>query len=179
MPEVIPVNLVATAEIGQSLSLAKLAEVDGFVYDPEIYHCAYFNDSSTLAKVSVFASGKMISVGTKSMDDAIHDLNYVAERLQDLDLVSATKIETKLRNVVAISDIGRNIKLEVLTSTFANVVYEPEQFPGAIFHPEELEGAAVLAFSSGKIVFAGLKNLQLLKTAERVLTELSQLISEQ
>ncbi len=175
MPEVRPVNVVATAEIGQSLSLASLAEVDGFDYDPEIYHCAYFKDSRTVAKVSVFATGKMISIGTKSMDDATHDLKYVAERLEELELVSGTSLKAKLRNIVATSDIGRNIRLEVLTSALPNVTYEPEQFPGAIFYPEELEGAVVLAFSSGKIVFAGLKNLQLLKTAERVLTELSQL----
>jgi len=51
---------------------------------------------------------------------------------------------------------------------FHNLIYEPEQFPGAIYWAPELEGAAMLLFPSGKIVVAGLKRQELLPVAEKL-----------
>ena len=54
-----------------------------------------------------------------------------------------------------------------------NIIYEPEQFPGAIYYAKELEGASILIFDSGKVVFAGLKRQELLEVGKRVLTDLA------
>jgi TATA-box binding protein (TBP) (component of TFIID and TFIIIB) len=62
------VNVVATADLNQEVDLFELANLKEIVYDSEIYggRVAYFKLSDMEGKVSIFSSGKMISVGTKS-----------------------------------------------------------------------------------------------------------------
>ena len=91
LPKLNIVNVVATAELSQFIDLDRLALVDGFLYDQAIYHCAYLRDEKTRAKVSVFSTGKMISVGSKSYDDVKHDLKYAAKRLEELGLIKSVK----------------------------------------------------------------------------------------
>jgi transcription initiation factor TFIID TATA-box-binding protein len=71
------------------------------------------------------------------------------------------------------------VDIERLAIKLPDIIYEPEQFPGAIYHARELEGASILIFASGKAVFAGLKSLESLKTARQVLTRLGQQTSTQ
>src|SRR2546425_12880017 len=62
------VNLIATAELKQRVDLESLSRVSGFRYDPAVYRCAYFNDEVTRGKVSIFGTGKMISVATRRVE---------------------------------------------------------------------------------------------------------------
>jgi len=165
MPKVNIVNLIATADLKQFVDLEKLKRVRGFVYDTVIYRCAYLKDDKTQSKVSIFSSGKMISVGSKSHQTAKHDLHYASRRLAELGLITPTRITVKLQNIVATSSLGRNISLENLSTRLPQTIYEPEQFPGAIHYAKELEGASILIFANGKVVFAGLKRLDLLEKA--------------
>jgi len=167
------VNLVATAELGQSMDLERLVDIPGFLYDHAIYHCAYLKDSRTKGKVSVFSSGKMISIGTKSFRDARQDLKYAAQRLVDLRLIESVRVKVRLQNIVAVSDTGIPFDLESLSQIFHNLIYEPEQFPGAIYWAPELEGAAMLLFPSGKIVVTGLKRQELLPAVRKLLEGLT------
>jgi len=108
----------------------------------------------------------MIAVGSKSYDDAKHDLNYAAKRLVKLGLISPTRTNVKLQNIVATGDIGRSsVDIEKLSAKLPNIIYEPEQFPGAIYYSKELEGASILIFASGKVVIAGLREEKLLDVA--------------
>ena len=52
--------MIATAELGQFVSLERLVYVLGFLYDTAIYKCAYLRDNRTRAKISIFSTGKMI-----------------------------------------------------------------------------------------------------------------------
>jgi transcription initiation factor TFIID TATA-box-binding protein len=166
------VNVVATADLGQPVDLAKLAGLEGFLYDQAIYHCAYLKDRNTRAKISIFATGKMISVGAKGLADSKHDLKYAAEILARHRVIKGTKIQVKLRNIVATTQLGTKLDLERLARTLPSVIYEPEQFPAAIYHAKDLETASVLIFSNGKIVFAGLRSTQQLKIAGDVAASL-------
>jgi len=136
----------------------KLADVEGFLYDQAIYHCAYFRNDNTRAKVSIFSTGKMISVGGKSLEDAKHDLKHAAKKLEELGLIKPVRIAVGVQNIVATGELGQSVDIEALVRRLPNTIYEPEQFPGAIYYAKELEGASILVFSSGKVVFAGLKN---------------------
>src|SRR6266581_3539043 len=64
IPKLEIVNVAATAELNQFINLGLLVSVEGFVYNPDVYRCAYLKDENTRGKVSIFVSGKMISVGT-------------------------------------------------------------------------------------------------------------------
>lgn len=176
LPKLSIVNLVATAELGRRVNLQKLQNVKGFLYDLSIYRCAYLKDKKTRAKVLVFGTGKMISVGAKSLQDANRDLNYAATRLSQLDLIPTTRVTTKLQNIVATADIGQSISLEILASKLPDCIYEPEQFPGAIYYAEELEGASILIFANGKMVLAGIKRQELLEAGRRIIGGLARQI---
>jgi transcription initiation factor TFIID TATA-box-binding protein len=176
IPKVNIVNLITTADLKQFVDLEKLRRVRGFVYNTAVYHCAYLKDDKTQSKVSIFSSGKMISVGSKSLRAAERDLNYAAGRLAELGLITPTRITVRLQNIVATGELGHSIDVESLATRLPNVIYEPEQFPGAIYYAAELEGASVLVFANGKLVFAGLKREELLRVAEKVATDLGKMV---
>src|SRR5438132_12520150 len=104
-----------------------------------------------------------------------NELKYEAYKQTELGLITLPKtIVPKLRNIDATGELERAIDIERLASKLPNVLYEPEQFSGAIYHAEELEGGSVLIFASGKVVFAGLKSLELLQVARHTLEKLAQ-----
>jgi transcription initiation factor TFIID TATA-box-binding protein len=178
LPKLAIVNVVATAELKQPVDLNKLVFVDGFLYDTAIYKCAYLKDNKTRAKVAIFSTGKMICVGSKNFEDAKHDLVHAAKRITKLHLVKPTKINVKLQNIVATGEIGKPIDIEELYTKLPNVIYEPEQFPGAIYYAKELEGASILIFASGKVVIAGLRAERLLEVARKVLSKLGEIVPD-
>jgi transcription initiation factor TFIID TATA-box-binding protein len=118
----------------------------------------------------------MICVGAKSYEDAKHDLKYAAKRLAELGLISETRVKAKLQNIVATGEIGKPLDIEKLSAKLLNIIYEPEQFPGAIYYAKELEGASILIFASGKVVVAGLREERLLEVARRTLAKLGEII---
>jgi len=69
MAEATIVNVVATAALNQRLDLDELGKFREILHDPSIYggRAAYFKSPNMKGKVSIFASGKMISVGTKNV----------------------------------------------------------------------------------------------------------------
>jgi transcription initiation factor TFIID TATA-box-binding protein len=170
------VNLVATADLNERVDLEKTLLVDGFSYDSTRYPCAYLKDSKTEGKVSMFSSGKMICAGARSFAGAERDLNYAAKRLLELGLISKVAVDVKLQNIVATADLRHNINLDELVSKLAHVIYEPEQFPGAIYYAEELEGVSILIFANGKLVIAGIRNSEVLDRVAGLLGELEKQI---
>jgi TATA-box binding protein (TBP) (component of TFIID and TFIIIB) len=62
------VDVVATATLNQTIDLDEIGQVNEFLHDSEIYGgcVAYFKTPEMQGKVSIFATGKMISIGTKS-----------------------------------------------------------------------------------------------------------------
>jgi transcription initiation factor TFIID TATA-box-binding protein len=78
--------------------------------------------------------------------------------------------------MVATGEIGHSIDIERLSTKLPNIIYEPEQFPGAIYYAKELEGASILIFANGKVVFAGLKREELLEVGRQVLVKLAELV---
>lgn len=160
------------------MDVERLAHVKGFIYNVAVYRCAYLKDQTMKAKVSIFRTGKMISIGAKTFKDAKHDLNRTAKRLLQLQLILPVNIQPNLQNIVAIGDIGQPINIESLSSQLPKVIYEPEQFPGAIYYAKELEGASILIFRNGKVVIAGLKRMELCQVASRVLMRLAELAKD-
>jgi transcription initiation factor TFIID TATA-box-binding protein len=125
-------------------------------------------------KVSVFSNGKLISVGTKSEKEARADILIACNVLAEGGVKIPSRLKVRVQNIVATGELGKPIAIEELASRLPNAIYEPEQFPGAMYHAEELEGASVLVFANGKVVFAGLKNRRLLEAARHTLERLVQ-----
>ncbi len=64
----------------------------------------------------------------------------------------------KIENVVASASLGQKFDLELITLTIDKVEYEPEQFPGLVYHLDKPKAAALI-FGSGKIVCTGAKSI--------------------
>lgn len=159
--------MVATAALNQPVDLERLPTLFPRIvfYDPTAYQPpapAYFKSKDMEGKVSIFPSGKMISVGTRSKEKAGQELILVANRLKKAR-VAELKTEPKIENIVFTADLGFKPDLEKISNVKGRkVVYEPEQFPGAIIRlsfPQDNDNirATILLFASGKIVCVGLK----------------------
>jgi transcription initiation factor TFIID TATA-box-binding protein len=159
MTKVTIVNVVATAALGQRVDLEELGKCPQIVHDPEIYggRVAYFRSSEFTGQVTIFASGKMISVGSKSEAEAFRALELAKEYLIEMGFVKQVNLEKKTRNIVVVVDFGKAVDLEALAKDH-RMVYEPEQFPGGILRINEQSGVTALVFSSGKAVVAGIKS---------------------
>lgn len=167
------VNVVATATIGESVGLDELANLPFITYNPSRYLCAYFKDETMEAKVSIFTSGKMIAVGAKSEEAAKRDLMHVIKTLSKLGIVKKSKPQVEVRNIVVTVELDSPIDLEEMLNLIPGIVYEPEQFPGAIFRPVNSDATALI-FGSGKMVVAGITSEASIDTdVQTVLRELN------
>ena len=70
--EITIVNVVCTADLKQRIEIKKFNEFSWGIYDSEIYRgiCGYVKSPEMQGKVTVFSSGKMISIGAKSIRSA-------------------------------------------------------------------------------------------------------------
>ncbi len=153
------VNVVTTASLSQPMDFEILRQFGEIFHDTEVYggRVAYFKTEQMQGKVSIFLSGKMISVGTKMQLQAQKELEMTKEFLLDKGLINDVVIEPKTQNIVATVDFGEPINLEAL-SQGTRAIYEPEQFTGAILRLKEPFVCSVLVFGSGKAVLTGLKS---------------------
>lgn len=119
--------------------------------------------------VSIFSSGKMISIGATSEKDAKTNLVYVAKELEKEDLGRLDESSVKIQNIVLRADIERSVDLESLAVSLRRVIYEPDEFPGLIISNK---GITYLIFHSGKIICAGLKTMEQLAEVTRFLKTL-------
>ncbi len=74
------------------------------------------------------------------------------------------KPRVRIENVVASASVDAEIDLDKVAATLPNAEYEPEQFPGLVLRLDEPK-AAILVFSSGKMVCTGAKEPKIIKQA--------------
>jgi len=167
-PEI--VNLVATADLGQPVDLIQVSMLPDIIFDQDIYggRVAYFKSSDTFGKVSVFFSGKLISVGSRSEEQARHDLLLVRDFLVSHGIIESVELSPLTRNIVATLNLSVSIDLELM-STDVNVIYEPEQFPAAILRYNNPK-STFLIFHSGKIVISGVRSVKELYDSANYIT---------
>jgi len=175
MPELEIVNVVATADLGQQVDLVEISQLPHTIFDQEIYggRVAYLKTPAMHGKVSIFPSGKLISVGSKSPEQAQKDLDRTVDALTSGGLISSVEVSAELRNIVAVQNLEKPVDLEGL-ALLTEGIYEPEQFPGMILRSEDPR-VTYLVFASGKIVIAGSKSIKDLETAVENLKNIIQL----
>jgi len=92
-------------------------------------------------------------------------------------VVDLSRVKLRVENIVASVDLFTPLNLDkVMTAlqnpnlgeSFATLRYNPEEFPGIIYHPYR-SGIALLIFSSGKLVVTGAKSVE---DVEKTVSEL-------
>jgi transcription initiation factor TFIID TATA-box-binding protein len=79
-----------------------------------------------------------------------------------------------IENVVASTSLGQRFDLGLITVAIDRVEYEPEQFPGLVYHLDDPKAAALI-FGSGKIVCTGAKSIEEAKLAiERIVEKIKE-----
>ena len=105
----------------------------------------------------IFATGKIVITGAKTVDDAWISARKYVRILQKLEF-PAKFTEYKVVNIVGCCSTGFSIRLESFAHFKSqNTSYEPELFPGLIYRMKQPK-VVILIFVSGKIVLTGAKS---------------------
>lgn len=151
-------NIVSTVNLKCLLDLREIAlKAKNAEYNPRRFAAVIMRIREPKTTALIFRSGKMVCTGAKSEEDCKRATRQFAKIIQKLGFpVKFT--EFKIENIVASCDVKFPIRLEGLASKYIKFSsYEPEMFPGLIFHMVEPK-VVLLIFVSGKIVLTGAKN---------------------
>ena len=165
------VNVVSTADLRQYIELKALNSQTWGRYDRDIYPAGYVKDGDNQGKVTVFHTGKLISVGAKTIPASFFNLTHTKKLLLAAGMIEDAAIKPQVRNMVATVRFGHELDLASIASRAPNVIYEPEIFPGVMIKSRD-ESTTFLVFATGKVVIAGVKSEAELEGALRRLEKL-------
>jgi len=153
-------NIVASAALNQRISLkAIVEEFPHAEYSPKVFPGLVFRLKKPKTATLIFETGKMVCTGAKSEKEAIQAVHKVTKELKNHGIKIVNKPEIKIQNIVASAELNGEIDLENVVYKLKRVMYEPEQFPGAVFRMDEPK-VVFLIFSAGKLVCVGAKKEQ-------------------
>ena len=152
-------NVISTADLRQDVEITRLNEYAWGRYDIENNYngkVGYAKDKSMTGRVTVFSTGKMISTGAKSIAKSTEQLQKTMALLATGEFIKPVQLVPVIRNIVGTMDVKNQIDIKNLALLVPKIIYEPDQFPGAIFRTSE--GPVCLIFSTGKVVMVGSKS---------------------
>jgi len=159
-PNIIIQNIVASAALNQRISLKTIVEkFPQAEYSPRVFPGLVFRLKKPKTATLIFETGKMVCTGAKSEKEAIRAVNKVVKELKAHGMQVMNKPAIKIQNIVASAELNGEIDLENVVYKLKKVMYEPEQFPGAVFRMDEPK-VVFLIFSAGKLVCVGAKREQ-------------------
>ena len=155
-PEITIQNVVATGSFKHGIDLKAIVKAFPDVqYQPKVFPGLVFRLKRPKTATLIFNSGKMVCTGAKSERAARGAIRKVVRELKREGIIITGKPEIKIQNVVASVDLGDvTIDVEEFIYAVDRVMYEPDQFPGAIYRMEEPR-CVFLIFSTGKLVCVG------------------------
>jgi len=150
-------NVVAVASLNQKIDLLAIMKVFRNVeYTPKKFPGLVYRMKSPKTATLIFTTGKMVCTGAKSEKMALRALRKVVRELKKEGIIILSKPRISIENMVASADIHGKVDLELAAYILDNMMYEPEQFPGAIYRMKEPK-VVILIFSSGRLVITGAK----------------------
>ncbi|MBS7632523.1 TATA-box-binding protein [Candidatus Bathyarchaeota archaeon] len=153
-------NIVASASLNQKVALKSIVEKFPFAeYSPNVFPGLVFRLKKPKTATLIFETGKMVCTGAKSEKEAIQAVTKVVRELRSKKLPITNKPDIQIQNIVASAELGGEIDLEYVVSKLERVMYEPEQFPGAVYRMDSPK-VVFLIFSAGKLVCVGAKKEQ-------------------
>jgi len=151
-------NVVVSADIHRDLPLEKLAtKLERVEYNPEQFPGLIFKNDIPKFSALLFSSGKIICTGTKSLREAKIAIDVIIKKLNAISVKVTGEPEIKVQNMVASGSVGGKLNLNEIVFKFENTEYEPEQFPGLVYHLPESH-ITFLLFGTGKIVVTGARS---------------------
>jgi transcription initiation factor TFIID TATA-box-binding protein len=159
-------NVVATVklEISEKLDLFTITrKVPESEYNPERFPGLILRIEEPKASFLIFTTGSMVITGLKNVLLVEKAVKVVFRMLKKFGF-KLPKPQIKVENLVASGDLHTTIDLNKAVIFMESVMYEPEVFPGLIYHMKDPR-AVFLIFSTGKIVCTGVKKEESVKAA--------------
>ncbi len=148
------VNVVASTQLSIPLDLETLARVlANATYRPETFSGLIYRRIQPKATLIMFSTGKLVSVGTRSVAGAKEAIYATINELRNVTPSVRTAEEIRVVNMVVTADFDMRIDLIGLQYALPDSMYEPDQFPGLIMTTSS--GATLLAFATGRVVCTG------------------------
>jgi transcription initiation factor TFIID TATA-box-binding protein len=150
-------NVVASTSLGTELDLPRIAlTLDGAEYEPTQFPGLIYRMRDPKTAILLFHSGKVVCTGGKSWKQVDDSIRAVSAQIRKAGQKVIQNPKIEIQNIVATSDLGGEINLNVIAVTLGldRVEYEPEQFPGLVYRLEEPR-VVMLLFASGKLVCTG------------------------
>ena len=158
-------NVVATASLDQKLDLIAIMKVFRNVeYRPKKFPGLVFRMKRPKTATLIFSTGKMVCTGAKSDKLARSAIRKVVKELKNNGIIILGTPNIKIVNIVASANLHGYVDLEAAADVLENVMYEPEQFPGAIYRMGDPK-VVILIFASGKLVCTGGKSAEMVDVA--------------
>ena len=161
-PELFPNldNLVASAHMNVAIDLKALTfRVRNAEYNPRKVNACVVRLRSPKCTLMLYGPGKVMVTGARSPEDAALAVRKAAKLLVLAGYKDAKISDFRVENIVGSCDIRFPVRLEVLAAEWkTHTSYEPEIFPGLVFRMHAPK-VSVLVFVSGKVVFAGARNM--------------------
>ena len=126
--------------------------------------------------ITVYRTGKFIIYGADNIDEIYEARDFLLTQLADLGAIESPEdTGFSIQNVVCTGKLEseQNLNAVAIQLGLDRTEYEPEQFPGLIYRPEE-HNCVLLIFGSGKVVITGCKDLD---TAQSALDDLERTLS--
>ena len=166
------VNVVGSGSLSIEIDLDALsADISTAEYNPANYHGMYLRFAEDAPLVTLYRSGKYIITGAHSTDELFEIRRKILEQFIEIGIISDDiDDEFSIQNFVCQGDTGRTVNLSAAAIGLGleRTEYEPEQFPGLVYRPDEYD-CVLLLFGSGKVVITGAPEVSI---ADQAFTDL-------
>ena len=160
-------NIVASVVTNESFDLNMISnDLEGAKYSPEKFPGLIYKLKDPKAAILVFASGKLVVTGAKTVEKVYEAVDILRKNLEDIGVKVKADPKISIQNIVATSDLHEEVNLSLVATTLGleSVEYEPEQFPGLVYRVREPKAVALI-FKTGKVVCTGTKNVKEIEVA--------------
>ena len=166
------VNVVGSGDLGIEIDLNQLAtNIEEVEFDPHKYPGAYVRLGKEEPLITVYRTGKYIITGSKSRKEAYDCRTRFLVLLSDERVLDTPDDKwVSMQNYVCTGELDQvqNLNGLAIGLGLEYTEYEPEQFPGLVFRPDD-NPVVILIFASGKVVVTGAKDID---TAEEAFQNL-------
>ncbi|RLG19108.1 TATA-box-binding protein [Nanoarchaeota archaeon] len=162
-------NVVASADLHAEIPLEKVAStLPNTEYNPEQFPGLVLRLKKMGITALVFSSGKIVCTGARNERGVREGVRGIIRELRKVKIPLKKKPDIKIQNIVASGNLNMKLNLNSLAFKLENAEYEPEQFPGLVYHLPN-SNITFLLFSAGKIVCTGARSEREIKKAVETL----------
>lgn len=164
-------NIVASTALNVRIPLEKIVEhLDGSEYEPEQFPGLVYRMKDPKAAALIFSSGKIVCTGARSIADVKKVVKKVVRMIKEAKLGEPKKYKIQIENIVASAKLESRLNLDKIAFELENSEYSPEQFPGLVYKMKNPK-VTFLLFSSSKIVCTGVRKIEDIELAVKILSK--------